>query len=83
MENPIKMDDLGKPLFLETLNLFKRHGPVKLDHFPKHSGWKQKNIWNHHPAFFSRWILIGTTKKEMIFLEEILHQIPVLKIRKL
>ena len=23
MENPIQMDDLGKPLFLETLNLFK------------------------------------------------------------
>ena len=21
---------------------------VKLDHFPQNTGWKLKNVWNHH-----------------------------------
>ena len=30
MENPIKMDDLGVPLFLETPKLLKKHHRIKV-----------------------------------------------------
>ena len=62
MENPIKIDDLGVPLFLET--------PIYIHPFYtwclNHASWKIcssiwiiyvqvgvkiKNVWNHHPVY--------------------------------
>ena len=40
MENPIKMDDLGAPLFLETLIFGKQHELV----VPSHSSRNQREV---------------------------------------
>ena len=57
MENPIKMDNLGVPLFLETpyiwlvvfLHPSEKYAQVKIDHF-RYEGL-QKKFWNHHTGF--------------------------------
>ncbi len=56
MEHPIKMDDLGVPLFLETAiwwlvkpTHLEKYAQVKFDHSARVLGVKiPKNLWNHH-----------------------------------
>ena len=56
MENPIKMDDLGVPLFSETSILVStRHHPLRVGFvgFLLHSGGKKSCIMEFHVFFAS------------------------------
>ncbi len=51
MENPIKMDDLGVPVFLETVMLVFLGGCIFGDFFFKHHGIHHLGQWSCHGSF--------------------------------
>ena len=53
MENPIKMDDLGVPLFLETSNYTYHFGNSPDSDGPKNLG----NFWHLHGNFWQFWLI--------------------------
>ena len=73
MENPIKMDDLGVPLFSET-SIWKIRSS-KWGHLPLFfSGWQKKHInWNHQPDFFETGVPFDSgisNKASLLFTQE-------------
>ena len=60
MHGGLRIDQVAQVQKIESKHLelvvepaIQKNMPVKLDNFPKGSGWKAKKIWKHHLDFRS------------------------------